>query len=562
MKRTLLTACLFTLPLVGAACTDEPIADEEANLPGDIDNSTDGAGAGGKGDAWDGTHDPARIGRNLNYRLAELPKNGKLDKPVWASRYPNAVGKAPVAWADTYWPSYVGSTNHRWNGRASKSPLEKYDAAFNSAPGCATQPSQVCGTTAKADWDQYFTCAGPAATWHMKNFQSIYEQIDGLDNDNDGKKDECDANDDEGTQGWWGLCHAWTPASLLEPEPQHAVEYQGQRFEVADIKALIQTAYDANDAIMLGGRCNLKEYTPSATTSANAQCDFNAGALHVVLGNLIGINDSALAMDRTSTFEVWNQPIVGYDVTQQTKVDARRAQACAGGTGDRYTFNTSAKELYEVTTVVSYLVEGNASARPLGMNGYVSQDTYHYVLELGSTGKIIGGRFCTGSESPDFLWAPLRISSSTAGRNPNVDWTKIQTLINLSIGDQPTQPPTGNEKTYQNATATAIPDNAPAGTALEIAVPDTFAFKGLSVSVDIEHTWRGDLLVELLKDGTKVATLSDRAGGSADNLTQTYTFTPAQVGGDAARATWSLKVTDTAAQDTGTVKLFKLTFAQ
>jgi len=110
-------------------------------------------------------------------------------------------------------------------------------------------------------------------------------------------------------------------------------------------------------------------------------------------------------------------------------------------------------------------------------------------------------------------------------------------------------------------TTPAIPDNSPTGASVSINVPDTFNFKSLNVSVDIEHTWRGDLKVELLKDGVSVATLHDKAGGSADNLTQTYTLAPSAVGGDAGKASWTLKVTDTAAQDVGTIKLFKLVFS-
>ena len=33
------------------------------------------------------------------------------------------------------------------------------------------------------------------------------------------------------------------------------------------------------------------------------------------------------------------------------------------------------------------------STRPLGMDEYVSHDEYHYILELGSTGKVLGGRY-------------------------------------------------------------------------------------------------------------------------------------------------------------------------
>ncbi len=560
MKLASLATCLLSLlPLATAACTEE-VDDSEANLPGDIDNN--GGGTGGKGDAWDGANDPARFANSLNYRLAELPKVGKLDKPVWKDRYPQAVGKAPMAWADTYWPSYELSTNVRWQNRTTKSPLEKYDAAFNNAPGCAAQPDTTCGPTAKAKWDQYFTCAGPAAKWHMKNFQNINQMFDGINNDSKGGVDDCSSSDDEGPQGWWGLCHAWTPASLLEPEPQHAVTYAGQTWEVADIKALIITLYDRTDSIMLGGRCNAQTIEHNGTVSGNETCqDVNPGALHVVLTNFIGINDLPVIEDRTASSEVWNQPLVGYRVTKQAPITIAKALTCVGGTGTKWTYNTSAKSLVEVELETDYLTEGSASTRPLGMDDYVSHDQYHYILELGSTGKIIGGRYCTDSatDHPDFLWTAKGVSTSSYGRNPNVALDKVRTLINLSITPPGTGGGTG-ERTYQATTPVAIPDNAPAGVSIDLTVPDTFAFTSLSVSVDVKHTWRGDLLVELLHDGNKVATLVDRTGGSADDLVQTFPVTTATAG-TAGKGKWTVRFVDTAADDTGTVQSVKLAFA-
>ncbi|MCA9240241.1 MAG: proprotein convertase P-domain-containing protein, partial [Planctomycetales bacterium] len=70
------------------------------------------------------------------------------------------------------------------------------------------------------------------------------------------------------------------------------------------------------------------------------------------------------------------------------------------------------------------------------------------------------------------------------------------------------------------------------------------------------------LVVELLKDGATVKVLSDKAGGSADDLEETFTLSAADVGTSAAAGTWALKVTDTAAQDTGTINSFKLTFTE
>lgn len=211
---------------------------------------------------------------------------------------------------------------------------------------------------------------------------------------------------------------------------------------------------------------------------------------------------------------------------------------------------------------LDFLVEGDASANPLGMEGYVYTDNYHYILEVGGSGKVIGGRFCSdNTHRPDFLWAPLRVSASSGRRNPNVSYDKIQTLLNLAFADDVT-PSTGSEKVFENKTATSIPDNNAAGVSLDINVTEAITFASLSVSVDIQHTYRGDLVVQLLRDGTVVQTLQNHSGGSAANLTQTWTFRAADVGGNAAKAKWTLKVVDDAAADSGVVKLFKLAFAQ
>lgn len=563
MKRTLLASLglslLTSLTAFGCAGGDDVVSDCQ---PGDIDCSTDQGE--GKGDAWNYANDPRRLSQNLTYRLAELPRSGKLDKPVWASRYTPKAGD-PVMWADTYWPTAQGSTNARWQGSSTKSPLEKYDQAFNNTAGCEAQPSPRCGEGAKAAWDQYLSCAGPAAKWHAASFQGSRQMYDGVDSDNDGSVDEC--GDHDGIAGWWGLCHSWAPAALLEPEPQQAVEYNGVRFEVADLKALIITLYDKTDALMLGGRCNAEEFERDANgslTNIPTEClDTNPGALHVILGNFLGIHDQALVEDRTANYEVWNQPVEGYEVTKQELVDAKRANACIGDTGETYTRNSKAKELYEVEITVRYLFEGHASREPLGMDGYIGTDDYHYILEVDGAGKIIGGTYCTDSvgDHPDFLWAPTKMGSSY-GRNPGVAADKIQTLIQLSRQDDNGGGGTTEGQSFTSTGTAAIPDNDPAGATVSVDVPADLTMRGLSVTVDIAHSWRGDLEVSLLKDGAVVKVLHDNAGGSADDVKETYTLSATDLAGVTSRGTWTLKAVDSAAQDTGTINSLKLTFAE
>ena len=560
MKRSLLTS--FGLTIIGGAqllsgCASSSSADE--CLPGDIDCAAPSSD-GGKADGFDYKNDPARMSQHLTYTLKDLPKKGWRDTPVWKDIYPEAVGKAASVWADTYWPTSQGSHNNRWQGSNIQSPLEKYDTAFNSAAGCAHYPSAFYGAGAKAEWDIYYGCAGPAAKWQVQNFQGGAAMHDGKDNDGDGKTDDYGADGIDGVQGWWGTCHAWTPASQLVPEPQHAVTLNGVKFEVGDIKAIIQNAFDKTSAVMLGGRCNSKDITHDVHGSANDDCsDVNPGALHVVMTNFLGLTQLPLVEDRTANYEVWNQPVVGYEITKQVKVAASAANTCVGNTGDTWTYNTAATELYEVQMTVSYVVEGAPSLSPIGYRDNVSTDDYHYILELNTAGKVIGGRFCSDSENAhvDFLWSP---TGSWSPSNPSVDVAKVKQLIKLSVAAPTQDPGTSSHKDFTSSPNAAIPDNNPTGVSADVNVTGATGAKGATVSVDITHSYSGDLTLALLKDGVAVKTLRQNTGGGTDNIVDSYTLTAAELG-TSVNGTWTLKVVDNAAQDVGTLNKFNLSFS-
>ena len=562
MKRSLITGLGLTLlgsvQLMG--CADTAVDDE--CLPGDKDCAD--PSAGGKGDAWDSENDPRYFASNLNYKLSELPKKGFLEKAVWKDRYPNALPQTPVAWADTYWPSSQGSHNHRWMGSSVKSPLEKYDAAFNNAPGCDTQPTRIYGSGAKAAWDTYYNCAGPAAKWQLKNFQGIGRMHDGIDNNGDGAVDDYGPDRNKGVdgiQGWWGTCHAWAPAALMMPEPQHAVTLNGQRFEIADIKALTQNIYDRTSAVMLGGRCNNEEITHDVNGSANDECsDVNPGALHVIMTNFLGLRQAPLVEDRTANYEVWNQPVLGYQITKQAEISKTAANQCVGNTtdGSTWKYNPDAKKLYEVRMTVTYLSESGAEASPVGWENNTSEDDYHYILELNAAGKVVGGRYCTDSTNThiDFLWSP---TGQHGASNPNVDVAKVKQLVKMSVEPEQGGGGGGTTRDFSASPSSSIPDDSEAGVNVDIPVSGVENPTGLAVAVDISHTYRGDLTVKLLKNGQLVKTLVENTGGSSDNLVETYTLTAAEIGTDV-NATWTVNVSDTAAIDTGKVNKVTLSF--
>lgn len=99
-----------------------------------------------------------------------------------------------------------------------------------------------------------------------------------------------------------------------------------------------------------------------------------------------------------------------------------------------------------------------------------------------------------------------------------------------------------------------IPDLAETEDA--IIFPLDVAIKDIEVSIDIRHTWRGDLQVSLRPPDGGAIILQDRTGGSQDDIIRTYRSTDepdlfASVLGSSANGTWHLKVVDVARQDVG-----------
>ncbi|MET9814952.1 S8 family serine peptidase [Streptomyces sp. NPDC006355] len=112
--------------------------------------------------------------------------------------------------------------------------------------------------------------------------------------------------------------------------------------------------------------------------------------------------------------------------------------------------------------------------------------------------------------------------------------------------------------TFSSTTAVAIPDN---GAAIESPISVTGrsgnAPSALQVGVDITHTYRGDLVIDLVAPDGSAYRLKSAASDSADNVNTTYTVNASS---EVANGTWKLRVQDTAAQDTGTLNNWKLTF--
>jgi len=110
---------------------------------------------------------------------------------------------------------------------------------------------------------------------------------------------------------------------------------------------------------------------------------------------------------------------------------------------------------------------------------------------------------------------------------------------------------------YASTTRVDIPDVGPAvESPLTITGRDGNASATTSVYVNIVHTYRGDLTVDLVGPNGTVYSLLNRSGGSADNVDQTFTV---DASAQPINGTWTLRVQDWAAIDVGYIARWQLT---
>lgn len=119
---------------------------------------------------------------------------------------------------------------------------------------------------------------------------------------------------------------------------------------------------------------------------------------------------------------------------------------------------------------------------------------------------------------------------------------------------------------YAVSPGLAIPDNNPSGIVSQINVGEPGAISSVTVDLNINHTYIGDLTVTLIAPTGESVVLHNRSGGSSNDIEGNYPETLSVDGpgalidftGVEAAGLWTLHVSDSVGSDTGTLNSWGL----
>ncbi|MEW1778358.1 M4 family metallopeptidase [Streptomyces sp. NPDC086777] len=263
-----------------------------------------------------------------------------------------------------------------------------------------------------------------------------------------------------------------------------------------------------------------------------------------LIGEKIDINGDGTPlryMDQPSkdggSADYWSSSVGGLDVHYSSGVANHFFYLLSEGSGAKVingvSYNSPTKDGLPVTGI------GRDKALQIWYRALTTKFTSTTNYAAARTGSLAAAGELYGTTSTEYkavqdAWAAVAVGSRSGGGG-------------------------GTGTSYESTTPVSIPDNGPAVTSsITVSGRTGNAPNNLQVTPNISHTWRGDLVIDLVgPSGTSYRLKNFSSSDSADDVTDTYTVNASS---ESANGTWKLKVQDQAAQDVGTINGWKLTF--
>ena len=368
---------------------------------------------------WNDANNPNNFDSNYKYNFNLLPSQG-------------SIIDSNKGWSDSYWPLTRGSIADRWQ-------VPEYAYRFKDLARPA--PNQIMNMSQAeinllSPAEKFDIIRGKLDLPLMKYLQ---EKL------NPTPKD------------WWhGICNGWTQASLNYDEPQPII-YKSPISGVtvplgsSDIKGLLSyyyanfddSGYSKEEAKgmknigYIGKSCRgIKKFLFDFDGSCGDN-DVNAGAFHIVITNELGLRHKAFAMDRDPSPQVWNHPVVGYEMKVLNVNTSDLSKKATKGTVKEVTVETTVKLVNELYNTEDKDLEDDHHSAPQyqalgkGKQHYLTL-VYKYILELDSRDQVIGGEWTDDNEThPDLLWKQPFVVGGLAvdTKDSNEDWSILADIM-------------------------------------------------------------------------------------------------------------------------------------
>ncbi len=141
----------------------------------------------------------------------------------------------------------------------------------------------------------------------------------------------------------------------------------------------------------------------------------------------------------------------------------------------------------------------------------------------------------------------------------SAEYTAVQhAWAGINVGARPGDGGGGDGTTFESGANVNIPDYGSAVTSsLTVSGRAGKAPSNLKVGVDIVHSWRGDLRIDLVAPDGTAYLLKSSGYDPAEDVHETYMV---DASSETANGTWKLRVQDQGRQDTGYIDAWRLTF--
>lgn len=302
---------------------------------------------------WNGYNNPANmdVSNNYVYNINKLPTKASL---------------AVLPWSETYWPTYKGSINIRWN------TVDK--DGFYYDPPTREEVKRMSLNQLKQ--------LAPSEKYDI--FMNRYDYP---------LFHEAQWYSNPKAEDWSGICDGWAIAALQYAEPQAVTMPNPEGIMVpfgsSDIKALMSfeaAIHFEVDTRQVGTKCG--------RWGTNSACsDINAGALHVLLANQIGLKKQGFVTERDPGREIWNQPTYGFEFKYLGSANS--------DDGDQGVY-------VHATLYYTDELEDSSWDPVVGTPKFkFDKIEMDYILDLDYYDNIIGGTWIGGTDHPDFAWLPV-----------------------------------------------------------------------------------------------------------------------------------------------------------